>query len=191
MVSLLLQAGFDPNIKRNGIPLLHYAIERGSLTGPWDRACIEMVLRAGADITSQDEDGYIALIVATTCGDVKMVKRFVGIRPELHLVDYQTHGGTTALHVASTSSELGHLMVKVLVEAGGNASIKDRNGFTPLHIAVGLRDENWRLLVVGTLLLARYDVNITNEKGETPLHLAVANGFKDAAELLRQHGGQE
>jgi ankyrin repeat protein len=35
------------------------------------------------------------------------------------------------------------------------------------------------------------DVNARNNKGATPLHQAGGFGYKDVAELLRQHGGHE
>ena len=42
---------------------------------------------------------------------------------------------------------------------------------------------------VALLLANRADPNAPDADGQTPLQAAATNGFKDAAELLRQHGG--
>jgi len=69
---------------------------------------------------------------------------------------------------------------------------KDRDGFTPLHLAANLNAGNkefTRYLSVAKLLVeTKCDVNIQNEDGNTPLHDAYLQGSKDIVNLLIDNG---
>jgi uncharacterized protein len=45
--------------------------------------------------------------------------------------------------------------------------------------------------LVELLLAHGDDVNARNDASATPLNMALGKGFKDVAQLLRQHGGRE
>jgi len=68
---------------------------------------------------------------------------------------------------------------------GAPIDTQDKNGFTPLHLAVQLN--SFESIVV--LLNAGANVNATTLSGVTPLYLAVAAGATDAAAVLRENGG--
>ena len=112
--------------------------------------------------------------------------------------------------------------VKALLKSNPDLvfSKDDKNGATPLHLAVdnGRKDVAELLLAnkadvnakedgggtplhgaaiegskdVAALLLAnKAEVNAKNEDGKTPFHVAAFYGYDDMLALLRQHGGHE
>lgn len=78
-------------------------------------------------------------------------------------------------------------LLKILVSAGADLSVKDDRGRTVLHWAAF-----WGYTDVAELLLSKgADVNARTVYGETPLHLAARAGQTDMVELLRKHGAKE
>lgn len=61
----------------------------------------------------------------------------------------------------------------------------DRNGFTPLHIAVQMNSFE----CVMALINMGADINAQTLSGVTPLYLAVASNATQAAAVLRENGG--
>ena len=61
--------------------------------------------------------------------------------------------------------------VKAYIEAGTDVNTRDKNGNTPLHMAVMAFQDNSD--AVQLIIEAGADVNARNEKGETPLHLSI------------------
>ena len=62
-------------------------------------------------------------------------------------------------------------MIRLLLKAGSNINVQDKNGATPLHRAVRTRCAD----AVRCLLDAGADPSIRNKPGSTPFHLAVQN----------------
>jgi len=62
--------------------------------------------------------------------------------------------------------------VRDLIKRGANVNIKDKDGKTPLHIAVENNYED----IVKVLIQNNADVNIKDNNGNTPLHIAIMNG---------------
>lgn len=62
-----------------------------------------------------------------------------------------------------------------------NVNIGDRRGFTPLHAAVGIGNEE---MVKQLLDKADVLVNVVDEYGETPLHIAAAIALPDIGQRL-------
>ena len=76
--------------------------------------------------------------------------------------------------------------VRYLLENGANVNVRDRNDYTPLHIAV----KNNALKIVQLLLQYGADVNAAPKwfYRKTPLHIAVRNRNYELVELLIKHG---
>lgn len=64
---------------------------------------------------------------------------------------------------------------------------RDKNGFTPLHLAIQMNS----LECVLVLLHMKADVNALSLSGYTPLFLAEANGNQGIIGLIREHGGEK
>jgi len=76
-------------------------------------------------------------------------------------------------------------VLEELFMQGAPVNIADKNGFTPLHLAVQMNSFE----CVMVLINAGADVNATTLSGVTPLYLAVAAGGNEAAAVLRENGG--
>ncbi|KAL1606531.1 hypothetical protein SLS60_003936 [Paraconiothyrium brasiliense] len=101
-------------------------------------------------------------------------------------VDMSDNEGLTALHLASTVSELH---VKILLDAGSDATIASFGGLTPLHLAARARQSN----IVGQLLEACNNaktdmVDLEDDKGNTALYYACRSGRPETVRLLLDAG---
>ena len=76
-------------------------------------------------------------------------------------------------------------VLEELFMQGAPIDTKDKNGFTPLHLAVQMNSFE----SVMVLLICGVDVNATTLSGVTPLYLAVSAGASEAASVLRENGG--
>ncbi len=118
-----------------------------------------------------------ALHEAARAGDVKEVRRLLGLGALAHEADGTGH---TALHLAASA---GHLPVaEVLLKAGAPVDAASPQGMTPLHLASGRGQEamvRW-LVDQGANPAAR------NLRGHTPVALAEDRGHGDLAAWLAQ-----
>jgi hypothetical protein len=124
---LLIAAGADVNAK-DGIqdsPYL-YAGAHGRTE------ILKMTLAAGADLKSLNRYGGTALIPACHYGHVDAVKVLLATNID---IDHVNNLGWTALLEAVILGDGGAVhtdIVRLLLEAGANPSIADRDGVTPL-----------------------------------------------------------
>lgn len=138
--------------------------------------CFEMVkilLKAGADVTAVDRDGYSALHVAII-GYSSEYKRFFFLMISffismMMLLLIQTEG----------HRKNNYKLVKTLIEAGSNVNAKPNEGYTPFVYAIICCLDD----VVEQMLIAGAEVNARGQYGMTPLFLAV---LKDNYELSRR-----
>lgn len=88
--------------------------------------------------------------------------------------------GATPLHSAAAA---GHTkIVKMLLEHGADANIREQGGFTPLHAAA----QNGDVETIRALLLGGADLTIKSEDGKSPLDLAMQANHEQAAALLSE-----
>ena len=98
-------------------------------------------------------------------------------------VEMQDANGRTLLMAAAQSNNIQAL--SHLLEAGASPLSKDRQGQTPLHLAVNSSTEISRLLIN-----AQGGVNAKNVGGVTPLMLAAGAGNRALVELLLTSGAR-
>ena len=173
---------------------------------------VDMLLRYGADINSDDGLDQTALHLALEKGNIDQVNRLLFCGAEFtprHLsdavplckaalggnedcllavlrggadVNQQVTSGDTALHITSRQGNLAG--IKVLLAHGANMEVPSYDGKIALIVAV----ENGKEDCVLTLLRNGADTNAQNEYGMTPLHIAsFAGSLKITHELCKHH----
>ena len=173
-----------------------------------DPAVCRVLIDAGADLHTKDEDGCLPLHSACDSGALDVVKMLVEAGAEvraksddgetsftmaaahghtetvcylLGLPDVDVnHGNFNALQCAAMN---GHTeVVRVLIDAGADIDIKDNyDGCSPLHYAC----ESESLESVKMLVRAGAGVRATNHRGETCLVRAVHAAHYGDTEILR------
>jgi len=81
----------------------------------------------------QDDDGDTQLHWACLAGYLDIVAVLIRISPHPCLWDIQNDDAQTALHIAAFSDK--PKIIRMLLIAGADPTIQDRNGNTPLHLA--------------------------------------------------------
>jgi len=124
---LLIEAGADVNARDaiNDTPYL-YAGARGHLE------ILELTLSHGADLRSVNRFGGTALIPACERGHVETVRRLIAAGVK---VDHVNRLGWTGLLEAIILGDGGprhQQIVKLLLDAGANPNLADKEGVTPL-----------------------------------------------------------
>ena len=90
--------------------------------------------------------------------------------------------GTTALTIASGKGYLE--VVRLLLNYGADANVKNKDGTSPLHRAC----EHGHLDIMKLLLDSGAHVNAVDTEGNTPLHLVAATSFLDPIGILIEQG---
>ncbi|GJL56458.1 MAG: hypothetical protein NPIRA02_35900 [Nitrospirales bacterium] len=128
--NMLLEAGADVNMQdhKQDSPLL--------LAGAEGRVDImKRILQAKPDFTVYNRFGGTPLIPAAERGHVDMVELLVNTNVD---IDHVNHLGWTALLEAIVLSNGGprhQKIVQLLVDAGANVNVSDKEGVTPLQHA--------------------------------------------------------
>lgn len=129
--SWLLARGFRPDhidgvIENRTTPLMQ-ACRLG------DRAMVDALIEAGADLDATNGDGNNALWLACYRGDPAIIDRLLesGIA-----IDHQNDSGATCLMYVASSGKAG--VVAQLLKAGADCGLKNQDDFTALDMAANL-----------------------------------------------------
>lgn len=153
----LISSGADVNERnKNGQTPLMLAIERNNLTQA--KTFIEL----GANIHDQDNSGSSSLTLALDQG-LDAVKLIVNKKNITSRDIY----GRNALHLASKKNA-DISIVNYLLNEGCTINVCDKDGNTPLHIAV----KNNYKDIGNALLSAGADIFVVNNSGDCPLKLS-------------------
>ena len=194
IVSILLQAGLDPNkISLIDTPLVSVSaagdLDRFNLYNP-NKLAIESIIddlvEYGADINRTGFSGSTALHIAASSGNEEAVVTLLSYSAK---IDARSDEGETPLHAAASDYENrygGANTIPLLFQAHADLNAKTHGGKTPLHLAV----EANNLAAVAMLLGLGAEVNPKDKKGRTPMAYALQKKYTAIAKVLKLHGGR-
>jgi len=178
-----------------------------------DYATIEQLVAQGADVNRAAEDGYTALMLASSSRHPPLVRALLDHGARVNAVNSR---GGTALMYAATAGDLE--TAELLIEKGAAVNARAANGWTALTLASarGFETVVRRLLannadpniadiygwtplmraveqerpaVVRVLLgTPRVDINARNDEGDTALHRVAVHGLSDVVDLFIERG---
>ena len=128
---------------------------------------VSLLLEKGANVNTQNENGYTALMLACDNEniDLDIIEMLLEKGADLNIRDSK---GRTALMLACTTGYSS--LVEILLKRGSNVNITNSSGSTALMFAC-LKDGKDRNKIIKMLLNKDADVNIINRNGDTALNL--------------------
>lgn len=173
IVSLLLEAGADPNIlNHKGCHPLQLAIQQNR------KDLVQLLLQAGA-ICNVTPSPLLLAIKGRSLPIIRLLLE------QKQIIETEDKNGYTALHWAVKQNS--PTIFQILLKSGRfNINAKAANGATPLHLIVS----NKRSKLLKTLRhLTWLEVNIQDRTGSTPLHYAVVTNQLETVNALLRYPG--
>ena len=162
------------NIQRHGkTATLWWAVRYGEVN------TARLSLRAGADPNAKDSDylGGAALH--------KAIWARYELREAYHnITNFGGHCGVESSERYRLSIERYPLLIRVLLDNGADIHSRNRQGWTPLHKASWLPDEE----LVRLLVEEGADIAAVDDHGSTPLHTAAFTGDHGVVSFLLEMG---
>ena len=149
------------------------------------RAAIEALARAGANLSALENDRYDAVTIAAVADDEETLRVLLALGASAKLVTSRYDG--TALIAAA---HLGHDgVVRQLIAAGAPLDHVNNLRWTAVIEAIVLGDGGPRhQATLRALLEAGASTRLTDREDRTPLELARARGYAEMVELLERAG---
>jgi ankyrin repeat protein len=129
MTRVLLDAGADPDEKGRGFTPLGMAALRGHTR------IVHLLLKAGANVDLKSSDSNTPIIAATIMHRTDVVRELLAYQPDMEIWNRE---GRVSLGIAVQNADRD--IVVMLLEAGTDPNLMDRNGNRPLFWASAHRD---------------------------------------------------
>lgn len=151
---------------------------------------IDALIKAGADLETQDQNGNNYLLLLVAKNDLPAVTKLLQMQGSNKLIDQKNKIGETVLHLAmqpdKKDKKINKNLVTLLLEKGSYVDAKDNKNKTPLHYAVEKNDED-----IVNLLMIKYEANgnVKDNESQTPLVIAIKKNLTPIALNLLKFGG--
>jgi ankyrin repeat protein len=188
-VGLLLTLGADPNAaaprnrRRSGPPPpppVIAAAQRG------DRAVLQLLIEAGADVNARDHNGWSALRWAGRSRSRRQDQNKTAIVALLESAGARDKAGNNAAALFEAVLQKDPVRVEEAIRLGANPNARDDRGVPPLVYATRLGPPG----IVEALIRAKADVNANPENGTTPLISAISGGNVETVKALLAAGAR-
>ncbi len=126
--------------------------------------------------------GHHVFIQACLNNKMEYIKLLLS-HPALKVDEIDPSTGHSALHLAFDRGLDSMEIVELLLKNGANINLRNRDGETPLTIAVTKNS----MELVKFLLENDADINLRNRDGETPLTIAAAKNFMEIVKFLLEN----
>jgi ankyrin repeat protein len=143
---------------------------------------VERLIASDAPVNGWSADGWTPLHLASFFGHARGVELLLAHGADVAALS-KNSTGNTALHAALAGNH--KFVAGLLLGAGSDVNASDAAGWRPLHIAAA----NNNLDAMKALIAQGADVAAANAHGQTPLSIAQEKNLREAAALLRRHGG--
>ncbi|EEA23307.1 hypothetical protein TMatcc_002165 [Talaromyces marneffei ATCC 18224] len=169
----LLQHGADPNatIVSTGQTTLHYAYQ-------FCPSAVIPLLDYGAALTASSINGRTCLHWACLAGSISLTMRQVLQDQSAESRDSENR---TPLHILSSARQADIDTARWLVKLGSNISSKDKDGMTPLHVA--LRAQNFEL--ADFLVTKGCEIDTASTDGDMPVLIAARDNHCPESLLMK------
>ena len=168
-------AAFHNRPKLGDLLLENYADTDGPLLMAGSIKMMDFLFERGADVDTQDKDGFTTSIMAARDGQFDTLVFLIDNRADVKL---KTKTGLSALHFAAESSF--DEIFKLLIQYGADVDAKDESGTTVLMSAA----MNGHTGIGKLLMQNKVNVHAKDNSGSTALTHASANGRVEFAKLL-------
>ncbi|XP_008555254.1 ankyrin-3 [Microplitis demolitor] len=201
VLSVLLASGCDAGARSpRGETALHRAILNG---GPGNvKPFVKELLENGCSPSVKEAGGGLTAlhILARQLAHMQPSRSLhynfeealetLSILAKAGAVNDKDHQGRTALHILASSTILDNnnrkeieLLVKILLEAGADPTLKNDRGETPLHESL-----EYGALNTADVLMPHTPTGIISRYGETPLHIAARKNLTEVVSKLLKNG---
>ena len=138
-----------------------------------------VLIKAGADLNSVDEDNNTLLHCAVNLGNYEIIKVLLENGAN---ANSQGRYNQTPIHCATLN---GHLeVIQLLVDFGADLNVKSNKNLTPLHLAVKKNE----IKVVEKLIALGANLEERDDNKMTPLHIAACLGQMEMVDILVRSG---
>ncbi len=148
--------------------------------GEFDR--VDRLVADGEAVNAYSADGWTPLHLASFFGHATVAELLLARGAEVAAVS-RNPNANTPLHAALAANQ--QLVAGLLIGRGAGVNAAAAGGWRPLHLAAAANN----LDGIKSLIAQGADVRAANDEGQTPLALAESRGHREAAALLRRHGG--
>jgi len=143
---------------------------------------VELLLQKGADIHQTDAQGVTALMYACKGGNSECVS--ILLQAGARIIDRDSFGNQPLHHLIECGKAHEESLQLVLQKVGKSIDAKNKEGRTPLMIAVSLKNA----LYVSYLLKYGANVFLSDRSHHSLIHTCALNNDANCAQLLIDYG---